>query len=389
MGSVSARFVNFRHESTKSFWVVEPPFARIKTDALDSVSASVVPDKPKSKRGRKKKDKKPKKAFPSNMSFFIYKDIHLPNPNAKTTPCKQHVECFVMQKKYNIRIFNGGQIICVGVLREDKSDFLECMEHVCRYLVRHDVAMLLPLNLPEAFYQKYAAACREKYKLVYLDTTLENYQFNIGTCIDLLKLRDYFIDSENRIINIDETRMLNFITEQVFHGIFEVNAVTLISLFSVKNGIKKHFIIKEAFLKVLDNWSLSELKQQFDTHYTEFYKTYSHKTVYWDKFKYNLLRNYVIVSYRKYYDELYIMDFSLVEGVRYKEEKSTLIVTKKKDDCKITVRIFGTGVINIQGANNRVTAEKIWTEYKKIFSLIAVTYNRNQPPMLKLESILI
>jgi TATA-box binding protein (TBP) (component of TFIID and TFIIIB) len=388
MGAVSAKFANYRYESNKVKWHHEPPFIRIRTELLDSVSDEFVKTIKNNNRGRKKKETKRKKVFPSNISFFLHREFHEPHQESNSEICTHHENCYVYYKKYNIRIFNGGKIICVGLKHEDKSDFLEYVQKISDYLAKKDLIPFLQYDLPHSFYIQLYRVFARRYELQELKSTLENYQFCLNRYIDLNKLQKYFSRSGDKLISIDEGKFLSFICNKIKERNFHIDPEIIVELFTKRDEVICKFIIKDAFIYLLQNWDLRACEEKFIKMYGEFQEAYEYKNIFWDKFKVNMLRNFVEYEYNEYHDKLYIMDFSMVESVIYKEEKNMLMLSKKKDNKTITIRIFGTGIIDILGSDNKGICEKIKNEMMRVFELVNIFYDDDDPPILTLEDII-
>lgn len=392
MGAVSANFTDFNYKSKLTAWQYEEPFIRIRTEKLDSISPEFYNVVKKSNRGRKPKKKTTVKTFPSNISFFMNHFHHTDKFNVKYSVCHEHANCYVKKKKYNIRIFNGGQIVCVGLKCEKALDFIECVSYISKFLTKQDLILLLlclrEYKLPKEFYFTLSEYLKLKYQINNLKSTLRNYQFDIETPIDLFKLQNFFSISTDKLLNIDKDKFLSFICSKIKDNNYELDAEVIVKLFNQKSEIIKDYIIKDAFIILLNTWDLKKISLDFQKIYNEFYDNYKFKSVYWDKFQANLRFNFVKYQFNKHHKKLHLLDASTVTCVLPQEKKNTLMISKQIEGKDITIKVFGTGVISIQGANCRITCEKIAHQILHVFTLVNVFYNKNNPPMLTLEQIL-
>lgn len=374
MMSISATFNNYQINSSKVNWKCEPPFICITTDKNVTYSEDYKAPPKKSNRGRKKKIKVKKNNFKSNISFILNND----------TASKI--------KNYNIRIFNGGGIVCVGILQEDKSDFYYCLNEVKKFIIRQKVREFGEYDLPPEFFEALIRKLDHDYSIHNVYSTLENYQFHINYYIDIFRLKDYFVQTSEQILNIDFEKFYNFVSKKMMVDDFELNAESLIQSLEIKGEIKREFVSREKLNLAITTLDLKEIKLRFIIFWNKFLKRNKHKISLHllDNVKFSYLKQFFINCFSLRKNQLMLVEYSLVENVRFKEAKHTLIVEKKKNGVSITIRIFSTGTINIQGSNSRELAEAIYHDFVTIFNELqeSILFLPDKPPMIPFEDFL-
>ena len=374
MMSISATFNNYQINSSEVIWECEPPFICITTDKHVTYSNLYKATPKKSNRGRKKKIKVKKNNFKSNISFILNNDT------------------ISKVKNYNIRIFNGGGIVCVGILQENKSDFYYCLNEVKKFIIRQKLREFSQFDLPVEFFEALIKKLDHDYSIHNVYSTLENYQFHINYFIDIFRLKDYFVQTSEQIINIDFEKFYNFIAKKMMVDDFELNPESLVNSLEIKGEIKREFVSREKLISAIATLELKEIKFRFVVFWTKFLKRNKHKISIHllDNVKYSYLKQFFIMCFSIRKNQLMLIEYSLVENVRFKEAKHTLIVEKKKNGISITVRIFSTGTINIQGSNSRELAEAIYQDFVEIFHELqdSILFLPDKPPMIPFEDFL-
>jgi len=372
MMSVTATFKNYSVDSSTIDWICEFPFIKIKGDKHESVTDYISPPK-KSNRGRKKKIKQKRNNFKSNISFILNNDTDS------------------RVKNYNIRVFNGGRIVCVGVLREDKSDFYYCIAEVRKYLIRQKLRDY-PYNLPREFFEEIIRRLEDDFSVHSVASTLENYQFHINYFIDIFRLKDYFVKSSEAIININFDKLYNFLTKKLLADDFALSPEALVSSLEIKGEIKREFVSRDRLVEVLKSLDLADIKIGFSKYWNEFTQRAGRliPPSFGENVKFSFLKQYFITCFEERKKQLMLVEYSLVENVRFKESKHTLILEKKKDGASVTVRIFSTGTINIQGGNSRIVAEKVYEDLIRIFHELSdqILILPDKPPLVDYETFL-
>ncbi len=381
MMSVNACFNDFTVPLDIKNWTCDAPFIRIKSGSTELISTTYKPPEKKSKRGRKKKIRIKKSDFKSNISFILNQD-----KNNKV-------------KNYNIRIFNGGNIVCVGILKENLEDFYFCLNEVKKYIITQKLNEYKHFNLPKEFFESMAEILDKNYSVHSVESTLVNYQFSVNYYINIFKLKSFFTDSSTNIINIDFDKFYNFITRKIMSAQNDYNLnpdILLSSLSSSVNDniqIKKTFVKKDRFINILKTLDLQDIKLSFTQYWTKFLKRQEHRLPksLLENIKYSLLKQFFINCFEPFKKSLQLDEYSLVENIRFKEAKNTLLIEKKKNTCSITIRVFGTGIINLQGANNRIAVEEVYKDIIQILTELSdkVLYNPNMPPICDYERFLI
>ncbi len=374
MMSISATFNDYNINSQEITWACEDPFICITADKHVSYSPNYKAPPKKSNRGRKKKIKVKTNNFKSNISFILNNDTEY------------------KIKNYNIRIFNGGGIVCVGILQEDKSDFYYCLNEVKKFIIRQKLREFENYDLPPEFFELLLKKLDYDYSIHSVYSTLENYQFHINYYIDIFRLKDYFVQTSEQIINVDFEKFYTFVAKKIMADDFELNAESLVNSLEIKGEIKREFVSREKLILAISGLELSEIKFRFATFWTKFLKRNKHKISphLIENIKFSYLKQFFINCFESRKNQLMLVEYSLVENVRFKEAKHTLIVEKKKEGVSITVRIFSTGTINIQGGNSRELAEAVYKDFVKIFLELQnhILFLPDKPPMIPFEDFL-
>ncbi len=273
-----------------------------------------------------------------------------------------------MIKDYNIRLFNKGKVVCVGVLNEDKSDFFSCIEEIINFLKKKSPGSI--------------------YVIKNIKSTVENYQFSLNQNIDLYKLKDFFIFKSQELINIDYNKLYKFFAETCLVEKYDYSNETLITLLNQKNTVCKHVVSKQLLLKILNNFNLKVINLNFMIYWKE--SIIRRKYEPGINIKYAFLKQFIIYNFKPYRKQLNLLGCALVKSVIFKEPKNTLMVKKNIDDCNVNIRIFGTGNINIQGSKSRVTAEKAYNELCTIIkeNKSKILYLPDNPPMINFDEII-
>ena len=362
MTSLTAKMPNFDFDSRNIIFDCQPPFLSI-TSEKNTSSLGEIPKKVKSNRGRKKKIQTVSKKFKSNISFVI-------KINNKD------------DKIYNIRIFNKGKIICVGVLDEDKKDFLYCIEEVKKYLATYKVNQYKKYKFPELVYEALNEEFLKKYEITEISSTLENYQFSIGCYINLYKLKEFFISSGEQLINVDFSKLYEYYANCCIYNTYLYNSEDLVKNLEQKGCIKKEFVMRDKLIEAIKNFDLRVINLNFIEIWNKIIS--GKKMEFTINMKYFYLKQYIIYRFSEIKKKIIILDYQLVESVIFKENINTLMISKKKDNRSINLRIFGPGTINIQGSNSRELANNIYIDLCRIFeeNKDRFCYNPEIPPMI-------
>jgi len=107
------------------------------------------------------------------------------------------------------------------------------------------------------------------------------------------------------------------------------------------------------------------------------------------KIKTIYLKEYIKFRLKKHVENILVLGYHNVESIYFKEEKKTLIVTKKVNSQNISIRIFGTNCINIQGARDVETVKIVYEDLKETFrENLDLLYLKDNPPLLSYKEIL-
>ena len=385
VASVKALIMNFDDFKDYRFHV-RPPIIGIKTDRYEEYSDDFKLESNKSNRGRKKKIKVEKKKFKFNVSFIIRLTLHRPPKRDAlgytSTVCLEHPNCEICYKPYTMRVFNGGKVICVGIINQDKSDFHECARILAHYLA--DCRASLGTD----------AVDPGRYAIVNLKSTLENYQFNVGRHINLYKLQSILINNSSaQIINVDFASLYKFLAQSITKQEYNFNADWLLDSLILRDRVRVNFVNRDAFVRELYKINLHCIEAKFSVYWEQFQSRNRGQlhTNYIEFVKYNLLKSFIIHELQPMSDQCDYFDHSLFESIIFKESKNTLMVKKRirfggqEDD--INYRIFITGIINIQGGKSVITTE---LARQKILEMLTddVLYDINVPPMITRHQIL-
>lgn len=276
MISVKACIGNYDWDSGKVRWDARPPFISIVSDCHTSIVEGIEAPVKKSNRGRKKLIKPPKKKFKSNVIFTLRRLRHRIRPpkddnlSSIATVCSEHQNCEVIIKLYTIRLFNKGKIVCVGILEEDKSDFIYCMDEVIKYLAEKKIEEYLIYNFPPIIYTSMAEILREKYKIIDMTSTLENYQFSLNYNIDLYKLKDFFIAGSQTLVNIDYAKLYKYLVECCLAEKYTFDIETLTQALDQKNTVRKHIVAKSDLADILSQVNLKIITLAFEDFWGRF-----------------------------------------------------------------------------------------------------------------------
>lgn len=341
----------------------------------------------KSNRGRKKKPKVVKNRkfqgdgteFNSQISFKIIGNVIRKAPfiqdnhskNAETfTKDNEKYEKFI--NYYKIKVFRNGKITVPGVLMDDFSDLEEPLQILCEYLSKVFLEDVHPENLR---------------------AIMRNYKFRLlNGMIDLHNLHKYCSTHFQNLLNINFHDILEFISNPIFKDseidpyhlgwnefISEENQNKIEYKISTKKIIqhlkdtesnKNIFIdageftdklmdlpIKECYLKIIE---FVKIIQEFNI--------FIHN----DVIKKIII--YLII------DKIFIFQKSLVKSkhnllsyIKYDSEKypGYLIKVKTpnlyKPNKKTTIKIFPSGKIDIDGANEKIEAQYIYYWLNNLF----------------------
>ncbi len=448
MVSVQANITNYDLDikNTEFFagWELEDPFIEIYNGITHKRAENYYLPEHKSNRGRKKKKVEAKGRFKSNINFTTRRFMHrekkkdafaktsseceldksrlicaaqaklVPNPSQfcsfdqhyKCIPCGTHAvcpesgisNCEIIAKNYHLRIFNGGKIVCVGVTKRNKEDFFECVEAVKKYIIDRWMEHYCKLKLPIYVFDILRKTLQEKYQIVDIISTLENYQFSIkNKKINLYLLRDIFISESSELINIDYEKLYKFLAESCFHNEFNFNINTVVSNLELQ-GMKHVLVSRKRLTEILNLINLKVWMLEFLNYWqdlTEIQK--GSASINNDIMKFAYLKQFIIYKFKPSVICLNQLDMFMSENVIFKEDKSTLLIEKKMSglhkDFKesVTMRFFSSGICNIQGTKSYESASVVYEYIKNMFKFIPnVLYEDcDNPPIIDFRDYLI
>jgi len=331
--------------------------------------------KKKSNRGRKKKAKKKTnrkvqgtgRCMNSQIMFSIL-GTHI--RRIPDTPDK-HSEVTIkvdetheqLTKPYVFLLFRNGNFTLPGVLTEDMSDVREPINELCLYL-------------SDMF---------GKVELEYIETSMCNYKFWMeGRMIELLKLQTYCSDHFTHLLNIHFRHVKEYLIERVnpeeahidygeFHR-FLSNSKPPKNLFvnftKLRNAIEEYSLI-EHYAKLTEINSLIYANFHIDLTDAMIKRIWGY---YLDNFLLSLEE-----TLRKDKD-------NHMSHIKYDQEKYPGFIikiktpTKKKPEKKTTIKLFMSGKIDIDGANNRKEADYIYWWLNDLFARNRdLSYNPEDP----------
>jgi len=375
MKAISGFISNWSINTKLSRFKWEPPFIRIKTDIYDSINPIYYEEKKKSNRGRKKKEKKKSGSFDSNIAFYIR------NPLIKKTKNKTS-----SNKDFIVRIFNKGKIVCVGILHEKMEDFLYAFVEIKKYLIRYIMRYLLVFNFPIDFCRRYYDYLQNNINLIEYHSTLENYQFHVNYFLNIEKIRIFYDKSSSEIINIDLNNLYTFLTKKCSEGEFTYDTNSILEKLEEKESIKKNVVSKQKLYELL--FLEIDLKMIY-VDFIDIWETFPDNVKSSIKIKTIYLKEYIKFRLKKHVENILVLGYHNVESIYFKEEKKTLIVTKKVNSQNISIRIFGTNCINIQGARDVETVKIVYEDLKETFrENLDLLYLKDNPPLLSYKEIL-
>jgi hypothetical protein len=350
---------------------------------------SNAPKERKSNRGRKKKPKPIKtrklqgdgSGFNSQISFTVLGEVIRPEPLTKDkhsekasliemgNPSKKY-EKFI--KEYKIKIFRNGKFTIPGVLTEDLTDVKSPLLKLCNYFSR----MFL-----------------EDVEIINLFSVMRNYKFYITDGkVDIKKLYKYCVDHFQNLLNTRFEDIEEFIINPGFENIKyspntigwgeflyecydDSDLVMKLSMHEFKNSLKESKNNKNLFIdfnKLKIKISEMPLKSTFQK-IKDFVKII--QEAYFINLNNQIIKN--IIKYMLKDDFKLLEKFlkkskdNLLSHIKWDSEKYPGFLIKVKTpnstnpNKRTTIKIFPSGKINIDGANNRSEADFIyyWLNY--------------------------
>jgi hypothetical protein len=269
-------------------------------------------------------------------------------------------------KRYIFLVFRNGRFTLPGILTEDLSDAIEPIKSLCEFLSRE-------------FWGE-----ENKVQLEYIKPTMRNYKFQlINRRIDLLKLQKFCSDHFHTLLNIHFRHVRQYLVE-------EISDTKIIDY----TKLKKYLINAPAPKNLYVNYE--KLKKSLNTfdimaHYNKLGDladlVYDHFSVDLDDELIQFIWSSYIGSFLHALETKLKKDKdNMLSHIKYDPEKYPGFIIKiktpipEKKDKRTTIKLFKSGKIDIDGANNRQEAEFIYLWLNALFvDNRQLTYNPLNP----------
>lgn len=327
----------------------------------------------KSNRGRKKQPKKRKARkfqgdgsnFNSQVSFSILGTHirHIPRfpdkHSKKSTKLAGDMES--VTKVYKIKLFRNGRITIPGVLTESMVDVKAPLDELCRYL--------------ESLFW-------EEVKVEGLTSVMRNYKFQlINGRLDLKVLQNYCNTHFQKLLNVRVNDIIDFLLNPLLLGdtspMYEgwnmfieeddnANRPLVIDFRGMYDYLKNSTNSKNVYV------DFEKLKDRIQkSNIIEAYR----QLIQISKYTYRRINNTVLQRILYYWQAKFFGDLekflvkskeNMLSHFKYDPEKYPGFIIKIKSPLegepnkKTTIKIFPSGKINIDGANNREEADFIY-----------------------------
>lgn len=347
---------------------------KIDSNFVEWRSSNYDPPAPKKKsnRGRKKKEKKKTsrktqgtgRCMNSQIMFTIL-GTHIriipENPDKHSEIAvaidKEHEK---ITKPYVFLVFRNGNFTLPGVLTEDMSDVKAPISELCEYMgyMFGDV------------------------KLESIETSMCNYKFwLVDRQIELRKLQKYCADHFTNLLNVHFRHVKQYLIEHIdevidyadfqrFLSDAEPPKNLFVNFTKLKEAIEQQDLINH-YNKIIDVMEIV---------YNKFHISFSSETIsqIWDQY----LDKFLIVMEKKFE----LSSDNKMSHIRYDQEKYPGFIIKiktpssDKADKRTTIKLFMSGKIDIDGANNRQEAEYIYWWLNSLFVQNRyLSYNPDSP----------
>lgn len=380
---------NFQFNSNKVFWVC-PDYGALKailTPRWESWQRGYKrPVKVKgSARGRKKKKRAPitkTDHFGSHITFVVQRWTArartYSNNRYKTTCILESDDPFCAReyipKEYLIKIFNGGKIICLGILRRDKSDIKWALNIVKQFI-----------------HIKTGVPCT----ITGLRSTLENYKFQLRDTdycnINLIKLQLYYMHEVNsRLINIDFDELYKIIYDAITESTTaEFNPADVLRQLKCSGERKKMFVYRDEFIQQIGNINIAAIDRELRVINVWLYN--KNDRVVDNRYREWFALDYIRYKLRNVRQILHSSHANAFHNIRYRPNQSDVLVEHMVNSRRVSVKIFGSGSFNIKGCRSYAAAKQVYDYMVKLFNKIGkdVIYCENYPPVIDLDTFLI
>jgi TATA-box binding protein (TBP) (component of TFIID and TFIIIB) len=355
----------------------EGKIIKIDSNFVEWKSPTYKPPAPKKKsnRGRKKKEKKKTnrktqgtgRCMNSQIMFTIL-GTHV--RRIPDTPDK-HSEIAIpvddeyeeITKPYVFLVFRNGNFTLPGVLTEDMSDVQEPIQVLCKYM-------------SEMF---------EDVRLESIETSMQNYKFcMVDRQIELRKLQKYCSDHFTHLLNIHFRHVKQYLIEHINPDEQEIDYGEFHKFLSDAEPPKNLYVNFEKLREAIEAYNLMnhyrKITETVELIYTYYQIDFSAETItqiwsqYLDQFLVKLEKKFKASSDNQ------------MSHIRYDQEKYPGFIIKIKTprpsdpQKKTTIKLFMSGKIDIDGANNREEAEYIYWWLNSLFTKNRyLSYNPDDP----------
>lgn len=252
-------------------------------------------------------------------------------------------------KKYKFLVFRNGRFTLPGVLTEDMSDAIEPTNELCRYLSREFWGEDGVVTLSGIY------------------ATMRNYKFQLlNRKIDLLKLHEFCSKHFHTLLNIHFRHVRQYLVEEVSDftnkTTIDFNKLKpyLMNALPPKNLYVNFDKLKTELRKfdILTNYSRVLNLQEMVYKYFQINIDNNLRSEIWSAYLSNFLRSLEL--------KLTKDPDNMLSHIKYDPEKYPGFIIKiktplpDKKDKVTTIKLFKSGKIDIDGANNRQEAEFIY-----------------------------
>lgn len=334
----------------------------------------LAPEAKKSKRGRKKKPKQKKtrkyqgdgSGFNSQTTFSILgthirKIPNVPDKHTKTS-VKLPGKFESVTKEYKVKLFRNGKVTIPGILTEDMVDIQAPLAELCEYLSN---VFLTNVKIAELF------------------SVMRNYKFHLRTGkIEIKKLQKHCETYFHHLLNTRFSDIVDFLTNPISDGVCphhdgwntyaeEVASPAKVDFSAMKNALRESREIKNLYVdftkltKKIQESNIAALHARLMELAQASYYSLSDDVL-------QLILRYWMTDFLKDLEKFLTKSKdNMLSHIKYDPEKYPGFLIKVKTpnmrskDKKTTIKIFPSGKINIDGANNREEAEYIyfWLNY--------------------------
>jgi len=270
-------------------------------------------------------------------------------------------------KKYIFLVFRNGRFTLPGVLTEDLSDAKLPIKYLCEFLSRE-------------FWGE-----SDKVKLAYIIPTMRNYKFQlVNRRIDLLRLQKFCSDRFTTLLNIHFRHVRQYLVEEISPDTKKIDYIKLKQYLIDAPAPKNLYVDYDKFKKLLASFDImvhySKLGELSDLVYDHFSIDLEDELLQhiWSSYIGNFLHS-LETKLRKDKD-------NMLSHIKFDPEKYPGFIIKIKTpthdnkEKRTTIKLFKSGKIDIDGANNRKEAEFIYMWLNSLFvDNRNLTYNPDSP----------